>query len=294
MGNLVTRENKSIKMKKITLLFVALCAVVAVQAQIQTPQPSPSAKIEQKVGLTDVTVSYSRPSMRGREVFGNLVPYDAVWRTGANQNTIITFSDPIKIGGTMVEKGSYAIYTKPGKKSWEVYLYSDTNNWGNPQEWDDAKVVASYTAEVMEVPFDVETFTIDFNMLTNNGATLEILWENTYVAVPFEVPTSEKTMASIEKALNGPTGMDYYASAAYLLQEGKDIAQAKTWIDKAVSMLGDKTPFWVYRQQSLIYAKAGDKKGAIAAAKKSLDGATKAGNSDYVKMNNDSIKEWSK
>ncbi|WNH11773.1 DUF2911 domain-containing protein [Thalassobellus suaedae] len=280
-------------MKKLLLILLAFTTVYSVNAQIETPQPSPFSKMEQKVGLTDVTLEYSRPSMRGRTIFGDLVPFGKLWRLGANANTKITFSDDVTVEGQTLKAGTYAIYATPGEESWEVVFYSDTSNWGTPGEWDEAKVVAKTTAKVHQMPFNVETFTIDINAITNNGAQLEFIWESTYVSVPFEVPTDKMVSASIDKIMNGPGAGDYYASAVYYLQAGKDVNQAKTWIDKAIAMAGDNPPFWQLRQQSLIYAKAGDVKGAIAVAKKSLAGAEAAGNADYVKMNKESIAEWS-
>jgi hypothetical protein len=277
-------------MKKLTLLFCAALVSFAVQGQISTPAPSPAAKIKQVVGLTDVTVEYSRPSMRGRTIFGDLVPFDKLWRTGANARTKITFSDDVKIGDQTLKAGSYAIFTKPGTASWEVIFYTDASGGGTPQEWDESKVAARTTAEVYNMPMDVQTFTISIDDLHNNGATLGILWEKSYVGVPFSVPTSEKAVNSIETVMAGPSGNDYFAAASYYFQEGKDLGKAKEWIDKAVAM-NDKA-FWVMRQQSLIYAKMGDKAGAIKAAKKSLEVAEAAGNADYVKMNKDSLKEW--
>ncbi|MCM5663233.1 DUF2911 domain-containing protein [Galbibacter mesophilus] len=278
-------------MKKLLLTVCLVLTGVALQAQVTTPQPSPKSTLQQQVGLTDVTVEYSRPSMRGREVFGNLVPFGEIWRTGANQNTMITFSDDVTIGGTKVEKGTYALFTKPNEKNWEVYFYTDTNNWGNPQKWDDSKVAAKVSAETYELPFDVETFTIDIDNLTNNGAAIGIVWENTYVSVPFEVPTQEKAIASIEKVMNGPQAGDYYSAAVYYLQEEKELKQAEEWIDKAISSQ-KQAPFWMLRQKSLIQAAQGNKKGAIETAKKSLAAAEKAGNKDYVKLNQDSLAEW--
>ncbi|MCX7550325.1 DUF2911 domain-containing protein [Xanthomarina sp. F2636L] len=279
-------------MKNILLLFAVAALSINMSAQVTTPQSSPFSKVEQKVGLTDVTIEYSRPGVKGRTVFGDLVPYDKVWRMGANKNTIITFSDNVTIMGQLLKAGSYAIFAKPGEKVWEVLFYSDTENWGTPEKWDDGKVAARVNAEVYPVPFNVETFTIDINQITNSGAALEILWEKTYVAVPFSVPTDEIVLKSINDALNGtPKASDYYAAAVYYSQEGKDIKQAKEWMDKAMSMM-DKPMFYQIRQQSIIYAKAGDIKGAIELAKKSLDGAKEAGNDDYVKMNLDSLKEW--
>src|SRR5690554_2134530 len=279
-------------MKKILLLLAVVALSFNMKAQVTTPQSSPLSKLEQKVGLTDVTLEYSRPSMKGRVIYGDLVPYDKLWRTGANKNTIISFSDNVTIMGQLLKAGSYAIFTKPGKESWEVLFYSDTENWGTPEKWDDGKVAARVKAEAVSMPFEVETFTIDINQISNSGATLEIIWEKTYVAVPFSVPTDDKVLASINDALNGtPKANDYYAAAVYYLQEGKDIKQAKEWMDLAMKMT-EKPMFYQLRQQSLIYAKAGDTQGAIEIAKKSLEGAKEAGNDDYVKMNMDSLAEW--
>jgi len=279
-------------MKKLLLILFVFTISTNVNAQIETPAPSPFAKMEQKVGLTDVTLEYSRPNMRGRTIFGDLVPYDKMWRTGANARTKITFSDDVTVNGQTLKAGTYAIFTKPGKQSWEVYFYTDYNGGGTPQEWDDSKVAAKVTAEVYPMPMQIETFTMTFDDLTSSSATIGILWSDVYVGVKFDVPTDKAVSASIDKVMKGPSAGDYYAAAVYYLQEGKDINQAKTWIDKAIAMAGDKAPFWQLRQQSLIYAKAGDKKGAIAAAKKSLAAAEAAGNDDYVKMNKDSLKEW--
>ncbi len=280
-------------MKKSVLFLFVLALTFSAQAQINTPQPSPAAKIEQQVGLTDVTVTYSRPSMRGRTIFGDLVPYDKLWRTGANGYTLISFSDAVKIGGQDVEAGTYSIFTKPGKETWEVFFYTDTEGGGTPQNWEESKVAAKATVPVFMMPEGtiIESFTITIDDLATNSANLGMMWENQYVAVKFEVPTDAAVMKDIDRVMAGPSANDYYAAALYYASEGKDINKAKEWIEKSMSMV--ETPrFWQLRQQSLIYAKAGDKKGAIAAAKKSLAGAKEAGNDDYIKMNTDSLKEW--
>lgn len=260
-------------------------------AQIETPAPSPFQKIEQKVGLTDVTLEYSRPSVKGRKVFGGLVPFDKVWRLGANANTKITFSDDVKVGSSDLKAGTYAIYAKPSAASWEIIFYSDASNWGTPREWDDKKVAATITATAYPMPMSVETFTMTFDDLKNDSANIGIIWDNIYVPVPFDVNTDEQVSASIDNVMNGPSSNDYYSAAVYYLQSGKDINKAKTWIDKAIEMR-EKPAFWFHRQQSLIYAKSGDKKGAIKAAQTSLSLATKEGNTDYVALNTKSLKEW--
>lgn len=277
-------------LKKLSILVLLVSLTTTVNAQIMTPQPSPASTLEQVVGLTDVTIEYSRPAMRGRTIFGDLVPLGKVWRTGANANTKITFSDNVKIGGKELKKGSYAIYTVPGETSWDVIFYTDSNNWGNPQKWDDSKVAAKVSAEVYEMPMDIESFTITLDDLSNNGATIGILWENVYVGVPFSVPTDEKTSKSIASVMDGPSGNDYFQAATYYHQSGKDLKQALAWMKKATS--GDNPPFWYLRAMSLIQADLGDKMGAIATAKKSLAAASAANNADYVKMNKESITKW--
>lgn len=278
-------------MKKLLLMMFAMVIAFSLNAQIETPQPSPFTKIEQKVGLTDVTLEYSRPGMKGRKIFGDLVPYGKLWRTGANKNSMITFSDDVVVDGTTLKAGSYAIFVTPNESSWDVIFYSDTNNWGTPRNWDDSKVAAKTTVETYAMPMNVETWTISIDDLTNSSAQIGFIWENVYAGVKFEVPTDSKVSASIEKTMAGPAAGDYYSAAVYNLTEGKDLEQAKAWMDKAMSMI-DNPGFWQLRQQSLLYAKLGDKKMAIETAKKSLAGAEEAGNADYVKMNKDSLKEW--
>lgn len=279
-------------MNKVVLFLLAIVASFSLEAQIQTPAPSPASKLMQTVGLTEVMVDYSRPSMRGRKVFGELVPYGKLWRTGANAYTKVSFDTDVTIAGKEVKSGTYSIFTKPGESTWEVFFYTDTQGGGTPSEWEESKVVAKATVPVFKMDeTPIETFTITIDDLTSNSANIGIMWENVYVGVPFEVPADKTVMSSIDKVLAGPSAGDYYAAAVYYSSENKDINKAKEWMGKAMSMT-EEPAFWQLRQQSLILAKAGDKKGAIETAKKSLMGAEAAGNADYVKMNKDSLKEW--
>ena len=279
-------------MKKLLLIVLMAAVTFTAEAQINTPAPSPFSKTEQKVGLTDVTLEYSRPSMRGRTIFGDLVPYGKTWRTGANARTKVSFSDDVEIDGQQLKAGTYAIFTKPGEQKWDVFFYTEHDANGAPQEWDESKVAAKTTVDVYPLPMPIETFTITLDDLTSNSANLGMMWEKVYVAVPISFPTDAMVEKNIETAMAGsPSADDYYTAAVYYLEEDKDIEQAKTWMDKAMEMSGG-LKFWQLRQQSLIYAKLGDKKGAIKAAKASLEKAKDAGNDDYVKMNTDSLKEW--
>ena len=280
-------------MKKIILAVVIVLTSVNLQSQVKTPIPSPKSKVEQKVGLTDVSIEYSRPGMKGRTIFGDLVPFAKIWRTGANENTTISFSDDVVIDGKTLKKGKYALYTLPKAENWDVIFYSTTDNWGTPETWDESKVVLRASAKPQMINRPIETFTIGISNVDNNFAYLEISWEKTLVALKFDVPTQKTAMASIDKALAGPTSGDYFAAAQYFYQSNGDMNKALEYVNKATEMNKEK-PFWYSRQKSLIQAKLGDKKGAIETAKLSLAAATIAKNDDYVKMNNDSIAEWSK
>ncbi len=279
-------------MKKTITLLTFSAFMLFGNAQVQTPAPSPAAEFEQKVGLTDIEVEYSRPNVNGRTIFGDLVPYDKLWRTGANKNSTISFSDDVVIDGQKVKAGKYAIFTKPSPKSWEVYFYSDTENWGTPEKWDDSKVAAKTTVEAHTMPMKMETFTMLIDEIHTDHAMLGMLWDNVYVGVKIEVPTEQTVMASIDATMKaGAKAEDYMAAANYYYTTNKDIQQAKKWFDEGMKFIKEPK-FWQLRQQSLIYAKAGDVKGAISLAKQSLDLAQKAGNADYVKMNEASLKEW--
>lgn len=280
-------------MRNKLLTFICILSFVPfVGAQVQTPQPSPHSKIEQVVGLTNVSVEYSRPGVKERTIFGDLIPYGELWRTGANENTKITFSDDVVINGETLKKGTYAIYTKPGKNSWEVLFYEDTDNWGVPKEWDEKKVVLQTEVKSVTLPFKVETFTLMFDNLKNNSATLNFVWENTAVSFDFQVPTEEKTMKSIETTMKGePTANDYYAAASYYFSEGKNLEQALEWMQSAVKMM-DNPPYYILRNKSLLEAKLGMKDAAIKSAQQSLKAAQKAEATHYIEMNKASLKEW--
>ena len=283
-------------MKRIIFILATLIASYVINAQVKTPQPSPHCTLTQVVGLTDITIDYSRPSAKGRTIFGDLVPFGKLWRTGANSNTTITFSDDVVIKGTTLKKGKYALYTTPKADMWEVIFYTDSDNWGTPDNWDVNKVAVLTNVDPSSLSNFVESFTISVNNLSNDSATLDIAWEKTMVSVKFDVPTQKTAMANIDKALAGPSAGDYFSSGQYYYNSNGDMNKALEYVNKAISLAkpGEDLPYWQLRQKSLIQAKLGDKTAAIATAKLSLAGAEKAKNNDYVKMNIDSIKEWSK
>ncbi len=278
---------------KHVLYACSIFFLLSANAQVKTPQPSPSATIDQTIGLTNVEVVYSRPSAKGRMIFGDLVPFGKMWRTGANANTTISFSEDVMIDGKPLKKGKYAMYTTPKADMWEIYFYKTTDNWGTPDDWKDSDVALKAMAKPEMTNKFVESFTIGFSNLTSNDAVMDIMWEKTIVPVKIEVSTEKMAMESIEKTLAGPSSGDYYSAAQYYYQSNMDSAKALNYVNKALEVNKDK-PFYMLRMKSLIQARTGDKKGAIETAKMSMTAAEAAKNADYVKMNKDSIAEWSK
>lgn len=276
-------------MKSVFTLFILSFTFIA-QAQLQSPRVSPMSEVKQTVGLSEVTVTYNRPAVRDRAIMGELVPYDKKWRTGANENTTILFSDPTQFGDQVLPAATYALYTKPGKSEWEIIFYKDASNWGMPSDWDPSQVALSLTVPSEDNSF-VESFTIAFEDVTLSEAFLTLSWENTKVRVPFSVPTNEKMQSEIDRVLAGsPKARDYYSAAVFHLNQGLDLQKAKLWIEKAVEMRSDA--FWYYRQKSLIHDKLGEKKAAIDAAKTSLELAEKSGNQNYIRINKKQLRDW--
>ena len=280
-------------MFKRLFIFCSLLALSAasLQAQIKTPQPSPSAKITQDVGLSKVEVEYSRPSAKGRKVFGDLVPYGEMWRTGANASTKLTISDDFKFGGQDVPKGVYALYSIPGEKEWRLILYKNTSFWGTPgKNYDENDVAAAVSVMPVTIKDRVETFTIEIGNLRNNGADLMLSWENTRISAPITFDVDSKVEADIKNQLAGPSASTYYQAARYYLEEKKDMSKALEWINLSLEKGGEK--FWIVRTKALILAEMGRFKEAIATAERSTELAKAEGNSDYPRMNDKSIAEW--
>lgn len=275
-----------------TLFTLTLTLIMGVVfGQIETPMPSPLGKVEQKVGLTDCSIEYSRPSVKDRKIFGELVPFGKMWRTGANASTKIKFSDPVKIAGKDVPAGTYALYTIPSEDEWTIILHKNLTYWGvggsdyNPEE-DQLRFKVKANKKY---PVKIETMTFNFANVSATGCDIELLWENTQVKFRMDVTYDDKVMAQIEQAMT-ISSRTYYAAARYYLENDKDLNKALEWINKATE--GEEV-FWMLRQKALILAKMENYTEAISVAKRSKELAQEAGNENYVKMNEDSIKEWS-
>jgi len=273
-------------MKK-TLLLLLLAIGFMANAQIQTPQPSATASVTTVVGLTDVKIDYSRPSAKGRKIFGEgtaLLPYGAIWRTGANTGTIISFSDDVKVEGIAVPKGEYLIFSWPGASEWTVSLYKDIALGGNTGDYDKTKEAANFKVKSEKIAEKIETLTINIGDIAADSKTakVQIAWEDTSVKFTIAVDYDAKVMKSIE-ASTKVNPNNYFNAAVYYLENGKDLKQALEWVNMASA--SNPTAFWIMYQKARIQKGLGDKTGALATSKASWEAAKTANNRDYQMMN---------
>jgi hypothetical protein len=267
------------------LVFAA--GLFAQTPAVEFPAASPACTLRQRVGLTDIEIVYSRPGMKNRVIFGGLVPYDQVWRTGANASTKISFSTAVKLGGTEIPAGKYALYTVPGEKEWTVIIHKDaTASIFNYNQTND---LVRFKAVPVRLAEPVETFTIEVNDIRDDSAILNLVWEKTRVPVKLEVDLVSKLVPQIEAAMAAPGGRKpYYPAAMFYFDHGQDLQKASKWIDAAIA---ERETHYMVHLKAKIRARLGDKEGAVAAAKRSTELAIKAEGpkSGYVKMNDDLI-----
>ncbi len=275
-----------------SILFVLLLVgsmSSAFAQQIQMPQASPSAKIAQQVGLSNVTVDYSRPSTKGRKIFGELVPFGDVWRTGANGATLLTFSTDVIISGKNVPAGQYALYAIPNKSEWTMILSKNTKLWG-AIGYDESDDLLRFNVSPNKLSRNYETMEITFADMTDTGANLSIKWETTRVDFRIETEVDEIVMAQIQELVIDTDTENpglLYAAANYYYTNKKDMNQAYAWISKSVE--SDKK-YWTVHLKAKIEATLGMKSEAIASAKESMTLAKEAGNPDYIALNERLIK----
>ncbi|MEY3844881.1 MAG: hypothetical protein RL293_1303 [Bacteroidota bacterium] len=214
-------------MKKV-ILSSLVCISLFAQAQVQTPKASPIAKVEQRAGLTDISISYSRPAVNGRKIFGELIPFGQRWRLGANENTKITTSDLLIFGSDTLQAGTYALFATPNSDSWVIDFYTETTNWGLPEKWETSKVALTVNAKVKKMPLVTENLSITIDAMEFNSAVLNITWDKTQVSIPFTLNTKVKVLESIEKTLSGSsvTANDYNQAASYYFTEQIDMKKA--------------------------------------------------------------------
>jgi hypothetical protein len=281
-------------MKKIflTLALAGMLYGGEALAQIQTPQLSPASTVQQTVGITNFTVNYSRPGLKGRTAFGTLVPFDQVWRTGANASTFITFDDKVKLEGNEIAAGKYALFTIPGKEEWTIIINKSTT--GLP-ELDAAQDLVRFKVKPQTLPVAVETFTIGFSNFTSTSANLDLTWDKTLVRIKVTTDPETKIMEQIKRVMANPlaaAAQNYFQSANYYLENNKDMNQALEWINKSVDIRKDA--FWISKVKAEILAKLGKYKEAIEVAEGSKKIAAEEKDDAYVKMNEDNIAAWKK
>ena len=259
------------------ILFSA--ALGSANAQINMPRPSPNASITQSVGLAEIKVAYSRPQMKGRKIFGGVVAFDKIWRTGANSPTKVSFSDTVTIGGKKLTPGDYALYTIPSETEWTVIFGKNPNTQAG--DYKDDQEAARFKVKPETLPAVVETFTINFANLTSSSADMEISWEKTLVRFKITNDYDAKVMAQINEKMGLDANL-YYQAGSYYNETNRDLAKALDWVTKAT----DKNPqFFTLYTKAQIQQKLKDCKGAVATAQKSIELAKKANNDEYVKFN---------
>ncbi len=276
------------------LLMVFATAVFATSLFAQTlapkldiPQPSPTATLKQRVGLTDIEITYSRPGMKGRKIFGALEPFGEVWRAGANNATKVVFSTSVKIGGTEIPAGTYGLFAQLGEKEWTIILNKIAQQWGaysyNPK--DD---VVRIPAKVQKLAEPVETFTIDINDIRDESATLALSWENTRVVVPFQVDVVGVVQPQIEAIMASDAAKKYYVPAAmFYLDHSLDLKKALAWMDAAIA--DQPKGYYLHYRKAKVQAALGDKPGAIATANQSIalakGDAKNPASAEYIRLN---------
>lgn len=279
-------------MQRLVGFFFLLLLASNTSAQLEYLRLSPTQKIEQRIGATDLSLEFSRPQMKGRVIFGDLVPYNKMWRTGANENTKISFSHRVKIGETEVEKGTYALLTKPQKNAWDIYLYLDVNNLDVPKPIDPSKLIYLTTVDSYQLPDIQETLVINIYDITETTANLGISWETTAVKIPILFYTKEVMEEMIKEELKKNT-FDYSIAAGYYYQRDLELEKAKELQELSIK-LRDKPSAWAYHDYGKILQKLGHKKNAREAFEYSLELAKESSNEYLIKQNTEFLIELKK
>lgn len=272
-------------MKHFNVKLLIICSVISVSgfAQINTPAASPSAIVSQGLGLTKITVDYSRPSVKGRKIFGDLVPFGKVWRTGANKITSIKFDDEVVVNGTSIKAGSYGLYSIPNANEWTIILNSDDKQWGS-YGYDEKKDVYRFKVKPAKTKYFVEQMAIDIEGLNPTTADIVIKWENTEARFKVDQLVDAKIMAEIEEKTSKPNATidTYFAAADYYYQKGVHLDKALVWANKVTEK---NKEYWAYQLVARVAAKQGNCAVALPNAEKSMELAKKAGDDAYIKLN---------
>jgi hypothetical protein len=267
--------------KSITLALIILLGSNAIAQQLKVPAASPTQTVKQAFGISEITIEYSRPGVKGRVVFGELVPFGKIWRTGANSTTKITFGDDVKIEGVDVKAGTYGFYTIPNADSWEIMLYKDLTLGGNVANYKTENEVLKVKVKPSTLANKVETFTMGLADITSTTANIELTWENTRVAISVITEIDSKIMKTIESTIVQDT-RPFYQAASYYYENNKDLKQALEWTEKAI--FANPKAYWVVLLKAKIQLKLNDKKGATATANQVIVMATADKDDSFVKQ----------
>ncbi len=273
-------------MKKILFVFAMAALNVSFAQTLNTPQPSTTQTIKQNFGLSSIELSYSRPNAKDRVIIGELVPFDKVWRTGANQATTLTFGDDVTIGGKKITAGTYGLLSIPGKDDWTLIITKQIDVT-SPAAYKQESDVVRVNVKPMKLHDKVETFTMQFTNVKGSTCDLTLQWENTSLTLPISTDVDSKVMAQINNVMT-KDNLPYFNAGMYYMENGKDLNQALTWFNKAAEQ--NPSAFWIQYQRANCLVKLGKKQDAIAASTKSLELAKTANNGDYVKLNEDLLK----
>lgn len=245
-----------------TFLFFGL--IFGVEAQdFQMPQASPGVTLQQGFSTSFIKIEYSRPSMNGRKIFGDLVPFDAVWRTGANASTKITFGEEVFIGDGQLKPGTYALFTIPGEREWKVIFNSDTQGWG-AGSFDEKKNDLSISIPAEYVKENKESFSITLENLTKNTADIVLGWADVRISIPVKADNHERIMEYLKKELSGEKP-PYFRAASYMLETGEDLKSALRYVDAAIKEVPEA--YYMYWTKAQIQDQLGLQKEAIESAK---------------------------
>lgn len=281
---------------KLKVMFAAMLAfstasataTFAQQQQPELPAPSPAATVKQRVGLTDVTVEYSSPAVNGRKIFGELVPYNEMWRTGANMATKVTFSRDAMVAGKAVPAGTYALFTIPTESEWTVILNKKAQASGTTG-YDEKEDQARFTTKPATIP-KRERMTFLFADTTDTTTSLDLEWDTLKLSIPIQVDTTVQAMANIDQAL-AAAWRPHASSARYLAENNGDLAKALTYIDKSIAIDENWFNCWI---KADILSKTGKNKDAYAWAKKSYDLGLKADNFFWKDRVAKAMEDWKK
>ena len=269
------------KLKTTLLIIASIVNLTVFSQQLKIPVASPFQSIKQSFALSEITIEYSRPSVKGRVVFGDVVAFGKVWRTGANSSTKIIFGEDIKFQGMDVKAGTYALYTIPNKDTWEIMLYKDLNLGGNVADYKIENEILRVKVPTMNLVNKVETFTINFTDLAANSCNIELAWDNTKVNIPILAEIDSKIMKSIENSVINDN-RSYFQAATYYYENNKDLKLAHEWVDKAIKNYPNA--YWIILLKAKIQLKLNDKKGAGITANQVLKLATEDKDDAYIKQ----------